>query len=72
MKVWNAELEAIAQRWADQCGWAGSAHDDNRNKLDGTIVNIMTFATSSLHSDYYLPDRAECGMEVELGNDVWE
>ena len=40
VQVWNTELEAIAQRWADQCGWAGSAHDKNRNKLDGTIVNI--------------------------------
>lgn len=33
--VWNNELEAIAQRWADQCTWG---HDDERLKLDGTKV----------------------------------
>ena len=45
MKVWNNELEAIAQRWADQCfnPDTGGAHDDNRDKLDGTSVTIKTF-----------------------------
>ena len=33
--VWNTELEAIAQRWSDQCTFG---HDSERNKLDGTSV----------------------------------
>jgi len=33
--VWNTELEAIAQRWADQCNFG---HDTIRDKLDGTSV----------------------------------
>lgn len=33
--VWNSELEAIAQRWADQCTFG---HDIARNKIDGTSV----------------------------------
>ena len=33
--VWNDELEAIAQRWADQCEFG---HDSVRTKLDGTSV----------------------------------
>jgi len=33
--VWNVELEAIAQRWADQCTFG---HDSVREKLDGTSV----------------------------------
>ena len=35
-KVWNTELEAIAQRWADQCNFG---HDTTRDKLDGTSVS---------------------------------
>ena len=51
MKVWNNELEAIAQRWADQCfnmPHAPITHDDNRGriKLDGTRVTIGAFATN--------------------------
>ena len=44
MKVWNNELEAIAQRWADQCfnPDTGGAHDDNRDKLDETSVRGYT------------------------------
>ena len=33
--VWNSELEAVAQRWADQCTFG---HDSMRNTLDGTQV----------------------------------
>jgi len=33
--VWNSELEAVAQRWADQCTFG---HDKAREKLDGTSV----------------------------------
>jgi len=33
--VWNNELEAIAQRWADQCNFG---HDSTRDKIDGTMV----------------------------------
>ena len=32
---WDPELEAIAQRWADQCTFD---HDANKKKLDGTSV----------------------------------
>jgi len=40
--VWNNELQAIAQRWADQCSFA---HDDIRNMLDSTYVgqNLWMF-----------------------------
>ena len=33
--VWDNELEAIAQRWTEQCV---GGHDSNRRKLDGTGV----------------------------------
>ena len=33
--VWNEELAATAQRWADQCNFS---HDRNRRKLDKTYV----------------------------------
>jgi len=33
--VWNDELEAIAQRWSDQCTFG---HDTTRDKIDGTSV----------------------------------
>ena len=33
--VWNNELEAVAQRWSDQCNFG---HDSVRDKLDGTKV----------------------------------
>ena len=33
--VWNDELEAVAQRWSDQCNFG---HDSVRDKLDGTSV----------------------------------
>ena len=33
--MWNAELESVAQRWADQCTFG---HDSERSKLDGTYV----------------------------------
>ena len=33
--VWSPELEAVAQRWADQCTFG---HDNERDKLDGTKV----------------------------------
>ena len=36
-KVWSTELEAIAQRWADQCTFG---HDSTRDKLDGTSVGF--------------------------------
>ena len=36
LQVWNDELEAIAQRWSDQCTFG---HDTTRDKLDGTSVN---------------------------------
>ena len=44
IKVWNNELEATAQRWADQCfnPDTGGAHDDNKDKLDGTSVRGYT------------------------------
>ena len=37
-QVWSTELEAIAQRWADQCTFG---HDSTRDKLDGTSVGFI-------------------------------
>ena len=44
-QVWDSELEAIAQRWADQCQ---SGHDINKKKLDGTSVGQNVALISSL------------------------
>jgi len=47
--VWNNELAAIAQRWADQCIFD---HDPERSKFDGTSVgqNVAIFKNSSRSS----------------------
>jgi len=42
--VWNYELEAVAQRWADQCTFG---HDSNRDKLDGTSVGQNAYMSMS-------------------------
>jgi len=42
--VWDPELEAIAQRWVDQCTFG---HDSKRNKLDGTYVGQNAFFGST-------------------------
>jgi len=42
--VWNDELAAIAQRWADQCTFG---HDKDRKKLDGTYVGQNAYMSSS-------------------------
>ena len=42
--VWNNELAAIAQRWANQCTMG---HDKERNKIDGTYVGQNAFISSS-------------------------
>ena len=41
--VWDEELEAIAQRWAEQCNF--DSHDTNRKKLDGTEVGQNNFGS---------------------------
>ena len=41
--VWNEELEAVAQRWADQCTFG---HDKKREKLDGTYVRHLDITVS--------------------------
>jgi len=48
--VWSDELEAIAQRWSDQCTFG---HDSSRNTLDGTYVgqNAYYSATSLQQSE---------------------
>jgi len=49
--VWNDELAAIAQRWADQCTFG---HDENRKKLDGTYVGqnvYMSYSFTDLDLD---------------------
>ena len=40
VQVWSDELEAIAQRWSDQCTFG---HDSSRNTLDGTYVGIILY-----------------------------
>jgi len=42
--VWNDELAAVAQRWADQCTFG---HDGNRKKLDGTYVGQNAYMSGS-------------------------
>jgi len=42
--VWNNELEAVAQRWADQCTFG---HDSNRAMLDGTSVGQNAYMSMS-------------------------
>jgi len=41
--VWNTELEAIAQRWADQCIFN---HDPVRHKQDRTMVGQNAYTAS--------------------------
>jgi len=46
--VWSSELEAIAQRWAEQCNQLGP-HDRSRDKLDGTSVGQnQAYAASTM------------------------
>ena len=44
LQVWNVELEAIAQRWADQCT---HGHDSTKGKLDGTYVGQNVAVSSN-------------------------
>eukprot|EP00090_Calanus_glacialis_P014195 TRINITY_DN22915_c0_g1_i1.p1 TRINITY_DN22915_c0_g1~~TRINITY_DN22915_c0_g1_i1.p1 ORF type:complete len:248 (-),score=53.17 TRINITY_DN22915_c0_g1_i1:97-741(-) len=46
--IWNDELAATAQRWADQCDFN---HDKNRRKLDGTYVGQNAYLGMSSRSD---------------------
>ena len=47
--MWSAELEAVAQRWADQCTFG---HDSERAKLDGTYVGQNAYwGGSTLEQD---------------------
>ena len=47
--VWNEELAAVAQRWADQCTFG---HDSERKKSDGTYVGQNAYiGMSSQTSD---------------------
>ena len=42
--MWNDEIAAIAQRWADQCTFD---HDKVRNKEDGTWVGQNAYERAS-------------------------
>jgi len=46
--VWNDELAAIGQRWADQCNFS---HDKNRRKLDRTYVGQNAYLGMSSQKD---------------------
>ena len=57
-KVWNTELEAIAQRWADQCNFG---HDTTRDKLDGTSVSWNQLQRSLFNFNYQVGQNAYWG-----------
>ena len=48
-QVWNDELAAIAQRWADQCLFE---HDTSREKTDGVWVgqNLYSHGSSTQYT----------------------
>ena len=58
-KVWNDELEAIAQRWSDQCI---GGHDSVRDKLDDTYVILNLYSnTKNLLPYYFRLDKMPLG-----------
>jgi len=62
--VWNDEIAAIAQRWADQCNFG---HDSERSKIDGTRVGQNVFIGSTSDERSY-----ESVMEeIDGGVDSW-
>ena len=48
--VWNDEIAATAQRWADQCKW-GSGHDKVNGKCDGTAVGQNIFESNGFYTE---------------------
>ena len=63
--VWNDEIAATAQRWADQC--PVTPHDKVRSKCDGTWVGQNFFQESgSLHEN-----RDRVYANVEKGIRAW-
>merc|ERR1712002_1371669 len=62
--VWNDEIAATAQRWADQCK---GGHDEVRSKCDGTGVGQNAFAEiGSKHGN-----REDVYANVERGIRAW-
>merc|ERR1719278_887887 len=62
--VWSAELEAVAQRWADQCTFG---HDSERSKLDGTYVGQNAYYSGSSQKK----DEATVNMGTVSAVDSW-
>jgi len=62
--VWDPELEAIAQRWADQCTFG---HDKERGKLDGTSVGQNAYMGMSSVKD----DQAALTAKAKNSVDAW-
>ena len=63
-KVWNDELEAIAQRWSDQCK---GGHDSVRDKLDDTYVILNLYSnTKNLLPYYFRLDKMLMGEQALL------
>jgi len=62
--VWNDEIAASAQRWADQCNFG---HDSERSKIDGTRVgqNVFIGWTSDERSYESVME------EIDGGVDSW-
>ena len=47
--VWNDEIAATAQRWADQC--PGARHDKVRGKCDATAVGQNLYLSNGFYTE---------------------
>jgi len=62
--VWNDEIAATAQRWADQC--KGARHDKVRRKCDATAVGQNIFLTTGFYYEESILPEAVKGWYNEV------